>query len=343
MSPLSLFVRHQPAFRAQYAEVKERALSVGTLLAGSPGTLARRSPNPGGRDYWYRVYYPVPGKQAEQFVGPADSPEALAKAREGIAFAEWMQAQVVALRKLGFQVADKTSARVLVELHNRGAFAAGLTLVGTLAYMAWLNELGAKAVAAGTQDIDLGTQASLKLAAPLSLFETIAATGLPFRKVPNLPSSRPSTSLKLPGADGLRVDLLVPGKTLGHTKAVRALDWHAETIPFYDYVLTDSEPAAMLAGAQCIPVRLPQPARMAWHKLYSSTRRTGRRDKAAKDRQQAGTLAAILADDQPGMLEHAWRATPRPMRESIRALKRSLVGQLGAHPEARDVLDACLK
>ena len=40
------------------------------------------------------------------------------------------------LRKLGFQAADKSAARVLVELHNRGAFDAGLPLVGTLAFMA---------------------------------------------------------------------------------------------------------------------------------------------------------------------------------------------------------------
>ena len=83
------------------------------------------------------------------------------------AFAEWASAQVSALRKLGFQVADKATARVLVELHNRQAFGAGLVLTGTLACMAWLNELGSIAVTARTLDIDLARRQQLKLGAPL--------------------------------------------------------------------------------------------------------------------------------------------------------------------------------
>ena len=72
-------------------------------------------------------------------------------------------------RKLGFQVADKTATRVLVEMHNRQAFAAGLVLVGTLAYMAWLNELGARSPVARTLDVDLARPGRLKLAVPLPL------------------------------------------------------------------------------------------------------------------------------------------------------------------------------
>ena len=40
--------------------------------------------------------------------------------------------------ELDFQVTDKDIARVLVELHNKGLFAGGLVMVGTLAFMAWL-------------------------------------------------------------------------------------------------------------------------------------------------------------------------------------------------------------
>jgi hypothetical protein len=337
-----LFRRYEPAFRVQYAELKERARSTGPLLEGSPGTLARRSPNPGGRKYWYRVYYEA-GRQVEQFVGPADDVAAEKAMRERMAFAEWMQSQVFALRKLGFQVADKQTARVLVELHNRGAFVAGLTVVGTLAYMAWLNELGAKAVAAGTQDIDLAARSGLKLAAPLPFFETLAGTGLPFAKVPHMPSSGPSTSVKLRGSDGLRVDLLAPGKVLGAVVAVPQLAWHAQAVPYYDYVLDDPEPAAMLAGGHCVPVRLPQPARMVWHKLYSSTQRAGSREKAAKDRRQAATLAAALVEDQPGLLERAWSTLPRAMRSPVRALRAFLLDEVVAHPGARQAIAACLK
>jgi len=88
-------------------------------------------------------------------------------------------------------VADKPAARVLMELHNRGAFEAGLVLVGTLAYIAWLNELGAIAVTARTLDIHFAHGHPLKLEAPASFMETLLATRLPFVEVPGLPAPHP--------------------------------------------------------------------------------------------------------------------------------------------------------
>ena len=111
--------------------------------------------------------------------------------RPRIESAQWCADQVRALRRLGFQVADKDAARVLVELHNKGLFPAGLAIVGTLAYMAWLNELGVGAVAARTQDIDLARRQRLALAAPLSFLETVAATRLDFVPVPGMPHASP--------------------------------------------------------------------------------------------------------------------------------------------------------
>lgn len=343
MSAQPLYRRHEPAFRTQYAELKERAAVAGQLLPGTTGTLTKRSPNPGGQEYWYRVYYNVPGRQSEQFVGSVDDVDAYEAMCDRMGTANWMQAQVIALRKLGYQVADKKMARVLVELHNRGAFAAGLVVVGTLAYMAWLNELGAKAISSCTQDVDLARGQPLKLALPLPFLKTLADTGLPFSSVPHMPSAGPSTSVELPGVDQLRVDLLAPGATLGVAVPVPEMKWHAQAVPYYDFMLADAEPAAMLAGGQCVPVRLPQPARMVWHKLYASTQRTGQREKAAKDRHQAATLATILVDDQPGALELAWRSVPAAMRKKIVTLRAALLQQLVPHPLARDTVAAFLR
>ncbi len=332
---------HELAFRTQYAELKERTLAAGTLLPGTPGSLALRSGT--GYGYWYRVYYPVPGKAAEDLVGKDGDDATLTAMRDHMAFSGWAATQVSALRKLGFQVADKATARVLVELHNRQAFEAGLVLTGTLAWMAWLNELGVIAVAARTLDIDLARRQPLKLGATLPFLATMQATGLPFVEVPGLPSTSPSTSVKLPGVQGLRVDVLAPGRKLGAVVKLPELQWSAQAVPHYDYLLDAAEPGAMLAGGHCIPLRLPQAARFVWHKLYSSTQRRGAPEKAAKDRQQALLLGAVLADSEPLALRQAFKAAPAPMVAPIRPLAKTLYGVLHKHPALEEALRECLE
>ncbi len=338
--PTPLFHPQELAFRTQYAELKERSQQVGTLLPGTPGTLYLRKGT--GCAYWYRVYYTTPGKQAETLVCKEEDDAARQAMQERIDFADWLATQVSSLRKLRFQVADKPVARVLVELHNLGAFDAGLVLVGTLAYMAWLNELGAIAVAARTQDIDLARRQALKLAAPLEFLKTLQATGLPFTAVPGLPSSQPSTSVKLPGMQGLRVDVLAPGKPLGQVIQIPELAWAAQAVPHYDYLLADPEPAALLAGGHCIPLRVPQAARLIWHKLYSAAERRGFPEKAAKDRLQAATLAAALTEHAPETLREAFRIAPKNVQTAARAQHPMLEKLLVAHAETRDLLTAAM-
>ena len=138
------------------------------------------------------------------------------------------------------------------------------------------------------------------------------ATGLPFAAVPGLRASENATSVKLPGVQGLRVDVLAPGARLGSVVRVPELAWAAQAVPHYGYLLEASEPGAMLAGGHCIPVRLPQAARLVWHKLYSSTQRRGFREKAAKDQHQALVLAAVLAESDPLALRNAFSDAPQP-------------------------------
>ena len=336
-----LYREHELAFRTQYAELKERSLAAGVLLPGTPGSLIKRAGT--GYPYWYRVFYPVPGKASEELIGKDGDEPALNAMRERMAFSGWVSIQVSALRKLGFQVADKGTARVLVELHNRQVFEAGMVLVGTLSYMAWLNELGAIAVSARTLDIDLARRQALRLAAPLPFLDAMHATSLPFVSVPGLPSTTPSTSVKLPGAKGLRVDVLVPGKILGKTIKVPELAWAAQAVPYYDYLLENPEPGAMLAGGQCIPVRLPQAARFVWHKLYSSTQRRGMAEKAAKDRQQALVLGAVLSDLDSTALEQAFADAPSSMITPIKSQLKPLADMATGYPAFCEVLRACLE
>jgi len=321
-------------YRTQYAELKERAAAAGTLLLGTPGTLYKRTGT--GHEYWYRIYYPVPNKQAEEFVGQANDEAAYKLMSDRMAYTEWMSEQVTNLRKLGYQVADKGVASVLVELHNRKLFQAGLIVVGTLAYMSWLNEYGAMAVAARTQDLDLARRQRLKLATSVSFLSSIEATHLPFTSIPRMPSHEPSTSVKLPGREGLRVDILAPGPEVGQTIQVPELEWHAQAIPYYDYMLEDSQKAAMLAGGQCIPITLPQVERMIWHKLYSSTISTRGSDKRLKDLIQAVTLAAILVEQDSVSLKQSYSAAPNALKVATLSRMSRICELLESHPETRD-------
>lgn len=335
-----LYRVHELAFLTQYAELKDRARAAGPLLPGTPGHLVRR--NGTGHAYWYRGYNAVPGQPVEDFVCKDGDAEALEAMRERIEFADWMARQVRDLRRLEFQVADKAVSRVLVELHNAGLFAGGLVLVGTLAYMSWLNELGAKTVAARTLDIDVARDRALKLAVPQPFLATVQATKLKFVPVPGMPSHQPPTTVKRPGAEGLRVDVLTSGPVLGQSVAVPELQWHAQTVPHYDFLLRDSVEAALMAGGQCVPLRIPAAERFVWHKLYASSRRAGDAAKAQKDLLQAATLASALIEQDAADLAESCSDAPADLRRGARSRLPLLRRVLASHAEPLRQLESAL-
>ena len=98
----------------------------------------------------------------------------------------------------------------------------------------------------------------------------------------------------------------------------------------------------MLAGGHCIPVQLPQAARLVWHKLYASTKRQGFPEKAAKDQQQALVLGAVLADTDSDELVDAFAAAPKSMLSPVKPLLKILASKAEAHPAMQEVLRQCL-
>lgn len=289
-----------------------------------------------GHEYWYRSYYPAPSKRSEQFVGTVSNAGAYAAMQGRIVHSEWTTKQVAALSKFGYRIADKVVAGVLVELHNRGFFKAGMVVVGTLAYSSWLNEYGAVATVAKTQEpLELARRQTLKLAAKQSLPATLQATQLPFAEAPGASPKKPSTAFLLAGG-GLRVELFAPGPISGETVFVPELDWHALAIPFYDYLLEGSRDAGILAGGHCVAAKLPDVARMIWYKLYASTRHGGDLVTAGKDLAIAATLAAILIERDGVPLRESYRAAPRALRNAAHSRLPQLEGLLAEHPQARD-------
>lgn len=344
MKAPALFRPNQLTFRQQYAALREQSLTAEALLPGTPGTLQLRRGT--GYAYWYRVYYPVPGKQAETLVGREGDSVAENAMRAQMDFAESTARQVGMLRKLGFQVADKASARALVELHNLGGFAAGLLLAGTLGCLAWLNEFGARLrQPAGEPAI----VPRLELVAPDDFLSQALAAALPFVAVaePNAAMATESaspattqTAIVLPGLPPMPVDILVAGKRFGIAVQAPGLACSATTDPGHDYLLAAPAPGALLAGGHCIPVRLPQAARLVWHQLCSSARHP--EPQAAGQRRLALSLAAVVLADDPWAMLTAWEAAPESIAEPIRPLRDILLAGAAAHPDLRDLLADCL-
>jgi hypothetical protein len=172
--------------------------------------------------------------------------------------------------------------------------------------------------------------------------EAVQATKLGFAAIPGLSPAAPSTSVKRPGREGLRVDVLASGVELGKVVQVPELDWHAQAIPHYDYLLASPRRVAVLAGGHCVPVNAPAPERLAWHKIYSSMHRLNDAAKAQKDLRQAATLLAALVERDNLSLVEAARAVPTALRDAARQRLPSLRGLLAAHPQPLDELEQAL-
>ena len=245
------------------------------------------------------------------------------------------------LRVLGYQRLERKTAAVLAELFNRRLFEAGLVLVGSHAYAALLNECGVMAPGYSTRDIDVARSQPLAIALPpgLDFGRLLNESGLEFTAVPGMPSHRPSASFKLPGAEALAVDLLVPGKSAGEVVPVNELGAHAQTVPLLDFLVKEPLDAIVLSPNQVVPVRVPSPERFALHKLYSSQSRKADRDKVRKDLGQAAVLLTVIEEEMPGRIGNALRSLPASGRPAVARGARAAAKLIGeSHPEVLALL-----
>lgn len=337
----ALYRRHDAAGQAKYQEVKQLARSQARVLAGTPGILKQRTV--AGKQYWMREYTRPDGKKTDEYLGAATAVEKarVDALRTQIELARSLAAGSAQLRLFGYQRIDRKPAAVLAVFFNHGLLQAGLTLVGSHAYAALLNDLGILAAGYRTQDVDLARSRPLAVALPegASLGSLLKETGLGFVPVPGMPSQQPSTSFKLPGAQTLAVDLLAPGGRVGEILPVKELAAHAQTIPLLDFLVDEATDGVVLSPNQVIPVRVPAPERFALHKLFSSQSRRADRDKIRKDLHQAAVLAAAVEEETPERLRDAFKSMPAAGKPNVRrgALAAAKLVE-AAHPEAEETL-----
>jgi hypothetical protein len=338
----ALYRKHDSASHTKYQETKQLAHSQRRVLSGTPGTLKKRTQS--GKQYWVREHIRVDGKKTDEYIGPVTSTDKATVDRllQEINLGKFLASSSGHLRLFGYQRIDRKPAAVLEVLFNKGLFQAGLTLVGSHAYGVLLNELGIIAPGYKTQDLDLARSQPLAIALPgdLTFQALLKETGLDFVPIPGMPSHRPSSSFKLPGAETLAIDLLVPGTRTGEVTAVEELGAYAQAIPLLDFLIEDPVEAVALSPNQVIPVRVPSPEHFVLHKIYSSQSRTrAGREKIRKDLEQAAVLAGALEDETPGKLVEAFRAMPASGKAAVKRGSIAVGKLLGpAHEEARRAL-----
>lgn len=339
-----LYSLHARSLTVLFADVESQALAQQQVFAGTAGSLLERR-NAADFPFYAHQFYGADGRKRERYVaGPVGDPAADATAAALRVRIDETKELVPSLRLLGregFALVDSATFATVASLHNFGLFRAGALLIGSHAYGAILNRMGARAAAYSTEDIDLARGAALALdQRPTDgMLEVLRGSGLDFVEVPSLDRKQPPTSFMQKGRSRLHVDLLVPASNDHYpTIAVPELRAHATGLPFLSYLLAESQSTLLAAREGCCAIRVPLPERFALHKVIVAQLRPGRDAKSRKDLEQAAVLCAILAEHHPGALESARTLVPPRARRLLHAGLTRLGELLRPHPRALEAL-----
>ena len=315
---------HEKALTLLFAELEATATEQREAFLGTPGNLTQRT-NESGTKFWVHRYSDAVGRRQETYLGTNDDQAVLARLeslRKRIEEANATIARVRVLARAGFATVDRKTYSALAALHNHGLFRAGAVLIGSHAFGALLNALGAKTVPYATEDVDIARFEALALPELPPFLDMLRETGIEFFEVAALNRRRHPTSFKEGGRSRLKVDLLVPSKA------------HAKGLPHLRYLLGDSQEVPILSPHGVVLVRVPVPERYAIHKLVVSQLRAKTSSKPAKDLRQAATLIEALVERFPGAVEDALTAVPRSAVRHVRRAAAAVTRHLPASAEA---------
>lgn len=297
-----------------YAQLLDGALAHehGRSLADLPGSFAAKTVK--GRKYWYYQYTEPSGKLRQAFVGPDNDAVHRLMAQKAVpASAPALSQLARSAAALGCAEVLPRHMRVLSRLADYGFFRAGGVLVGTHAFLAYGNMLGARWKEADrTHDIDFAHAGkSIALALPHDFhIDTVEAINslelglLPVREI----SGKAGASYLNPREPDFRLDFLTTRHRNGdapyqHPRLGIAL----QPLEFLEYSLEDIQQAVLLSDGQCVVVNVPHPARFALHKLIVYGERKGTFvSKSSKDLSQAAALLSVLRTRRAWEVQEAW-------------------------------------
>ena len=288
-----------------------------------------------GEKYLY-VKYRVGKGRRDEFIGPANDTDAQKRAED----IRNVQSQstdrrtlVKTLTNTGIPAPTRTLSYVLDAISDAGLFCDAV-LVGTAAYICFSPITGVILPSASlmTQDVDLATT-SLALGddtGTISMLDILKRADPTFRPIPTVKKGAPSSSFR--ADNGFVVDLITPAKRRSDENPMPLANLQAVPLQHLDWLIETPVKAIALYGIG-IPVKVPEPARYAAHKLIVAQKRSGsERLKRAKDLLQAKALLQALMETDPyglqDVLKDAFaqgtRGWKQPMERSLKELEIKL-------------------
>lgn len=273
-----------------YQDCAERARTYAELPFGKPGRLLRKSVY--GQKLVYREVSVLSGDTRLRKLGPFGS-SAVEEADAVFHAATWMPEALVNLREAGFYGAARQLEEPLIAAFNLGLFASGAVLIGPLAYLFWLNELGVQAPmhAPAAPDVELA----------LSEHAVVSDAQADFlQRCIKTRQSRLHVHFEM--ADYTRYlqsRMRLPYEAL--------LKRHCFMTHLH-YLTRSAKVATALVGDYLVPVLLPSPGRIYWQKLHWS--RLPDNPRADAERHEALILAAAIQRAMPDEIETARRELP---------------------------------
>lgn len=334
-----LFSELSLAAQTAFAELSEQARVMDLeSLAGLTGAFHRRTIK--GRPYVYFGYRdPLGNVQRRIYVGPADERvNALVARFEQSKAPKRLAPNAQAAMALGCAGMVPKHYRIVRQLSRYGFFRAGGVLIGTHAFQALGNQLGARwANPQTTLDVDFahaGRNVELALPADVKLSVHDALTSLELGLLPLQElSGTLGAHYRNPRDPELRVDFLTAMTRDGKPVTVESLGLVLEPLKFMDYLLEGTTQTAILSRDGACLVNVPAPARLAVHKLIVSAERKGsNRAKAVKDLEQAAALSEWCLFNDARAFREAWMdAIDRGRGWGARA-KQGRLAMLERHP-----------
>ncbi|MES2119629.1 MAG: GSU2403 family nucleotidyltransferase fold protein [Pseudomonadota bacterium] len=290
-------------FRTLFADLEQKARNA--PLAGSVYERERD-----GVLYTY-AKIPVGSTRVDTFIGKSDNALTQQQAEElrrGMETRRENRKIVSLLKSAGFANFDPTMGAILDSIAHARLFREGAVLVGTAAYTASEAHVGSflPEPTVMTGDVDIATT-NLAISAdpPEPMIAILQRADSTFEPVMQIDPQKPPSRFR--NRHGYFVDIVTPTRRATDTNPLplKRLKAGAAPLQQLDWLIENPVPTVALWD-HGIPINIPQPARLAVHKLMlAQNRGPTDRLKREKDLRQADALMTALYASDPFGLEAA--------------------------------------